>query len=91
MSENSEMRAVLLAKKDILDSVNIPNDITESGRPSSLPPREPPSFESTTKQLERELIMKALEESGGNKSRAAKILNMNERTFYRRLKNLGIL
>jgi DNA-binding NtrC family response regulator len=34
--------------------------------------------------------MKALQEAGGNKTKAAKILNMNERTFYRKIKNLGL-
>jgi transcriptional regulator with PAS, ATPase and Fis domain len=48
------------------------------------------SFEDATKKAEKDAILKALSESGGNKSKAAKILNVNERTFYRKLKSLGI-
>ncbi len=36
------------------------------------------------------MIIKAIQEANGNKSKAAMILNMNERTFYRKLKNLGL-
>ncbi len=83
-------RAVLLTNGEIIETINISNQITNSAKPDILPEKELSTFESSTKLVEKEIIMKALTESGGNKSKAAKILNMNERTFYRKLKNLGI-
>ena len=39
---------------------------------------------------EKELIMRALDESGGNRKRAAKVLGMGERTLYRKLDKYGL-
>ena len=39
---------------------------------------------------EKELIMRALDESGGNRKRAAEILGMGERTLYRKLDKYGL-
>lgn len=84
-------RAVLLSHKDVITSINIPNDINKAThQQSSNMDTDKFSIRHSTKAVEKELIIKALNESGGNKSKAAKILNMNERTFYRRLKSLGI-
>jgi len=83
-------RAILLSKGVILDSINIPNEINSTSKQEPDLSKDTTTFESTTKKHEKELIIKALEESGGNKSKAAQVLNMNERTFYRKLKNLGL-
>jgi two-component system response regulator HydG len=39
---------------------------------------------------EKELIMQALDESGGNRKRAAEILGIGERTLYRKLDKYGL-
>ena len=41
-------------------------------------------------QLERELILKALERAGGNKSRAARLLGLTRRTLYSRMERHGL-
>ena len=41
-------------------------------------------------QTERNLIFRALEQSGGNRTEAAKILGISRRTLHRRLKELNI-
>jgi DNA-binding NtrC family response regulator len=85
-------RAVLMSQSDVVDYVPLPeenlnlNDEINAG--DIL--KEKSSLDNYTKQFERDLIMKALQEAGGNKTKAAKILNMNERTFYRKIKNLGL-
>jgi DNA-binding NtrC family response regulator len=40
--------------------------------------------------LERELIVKALERAGGNKSQAARLLGLTRRTLYSRMERHGL-
>jgi DNA-binding NtrC family response regulator len=42
------------------------------------------------KQVEQELIARTLEEVGGNRKKAAKLLGIGERTLYRRMKEYGL-
>ncbi|MEX0891767.1 MAG: helix-turn-helix domain-containing protein [Gemmatimonadota bacterium] len=44
----------------------------------------------TLKDLEREAILAALKEVGGNRRKAAEMLDMGERTLYRKIKEYGI-
>lgn len=48
------------------------------------------SFEEITKNFERDLIRKALEKSGNNKTKAAKILQMHRKALYRKMKSLDL-
>jgi DNA-binding NtrC family response regulator len=89
---NAIRRSVLLTSGRVLEQINITDKI---GAPKSSylsfgNDEKNVSFEDVTKNAERDAIMKAIDEADGNKSKAAKLLNMNERTFYRKLKNLGI-
>ncbi|MDZ4713505.1 MAG: sigma-54 dependent transcriptional regulator [bacterium] len=80
-------RAVLMAKNDRIASISIPDDIyTHISKNEDLNL----SMNNYTKSIEKDLILKAMEDANGNKSKAAKLLNINERTFYRKLKSLGI-
>lgn len=83
-------RSVLLSLTSVINTIQIPDDIMRMPQQESAVENDKFSIKHSTKAVEKELIIKALNESGGNKSKAAKILNMNERTFYRRLKSLGI-
>ena len=51
----------------------------------------PPSNEEEWKAQEKRKILEALEGASWNRVRAAKVLGMPRRTFYRRLKEYGIL
>jgi DNA-binding NtrC family response regulator len=85
-------RAVLMSQGEAVEYVPIPEEsieFKEELNPSEIL-KEKSSLDNYTKKFERDLIMKALQEAGGNKTKAAKILNMNERTFYRKIKNLGL-
>lgn len=87
---NTIRRAVLSAKNPIITSIDIPDEVTSlslNGRANS---DDFTSINQSEQSFERELILKALNECEWNKSKAAKILKMNERTFYRRIKKLGI-
>ncbi len=88
---NTIRRAVLLTPGIVMEKISITDDVA----PKTI--YEPvnddddsTTFETLTKKAEKDAILSALDEAGGNKSKAAKLLNMNERTFYRKLKSLGI-
>ncbi len=83
-------RAVLMTKGNVISSISVPNEISGLFENPPKVDGENISMGEYTKSVERELILKALEECEGNKSKAAKLLNMNERTLYRKIKSLGL-
>jgi DNA-binding NtrC family response regulator len=88
---NAVRRAVLLSQGNVITTIKITDDVETTTRTVTFTDdSENVSFEDATKKAEKDAILKALAEAAGNKSKAAKILNMNERTFYRKLKSLGM-
>jgi len=88
---NTIRRAVLLTPGNIMEKINISDDVAPKTHYEPVNEESDNStFETLTKKAEKDAILSALDEAGGNKSKAAKLLNMNERTFYRKLKSLGI-
>lgn len=92
-------RAVLLTESDYIMPVHLsteeiinPQDgidpLIYSG--STLSEVEGAPFEDITKRFEKDLIKKALEQAGGNKVKAAKILRMNRKALYRKMKRLEL-
>ena len=76
-------RAVVLADHDTLlpEDLDFPNNagleaLLQQGADGNIPLEE----------LEREYVRRVLEEHGGNKAGAARILGINRRTLYRKLK-----
>jgi DNA-binding NtrC family response regulator len=64
------------------------------GGPPPLPatiPDEGVNFDALVTKMERELLLQSLAKAGGNKMRAAKLLNMKRTTFVEKLKRLHIL
>ena len=49
-----------------------------------------PNVGLNVKENEKSLILKALEECGGNRSQAALKLNISRRTLYRKLHEYGL-
>jgi two-component system, NtrC family, response regulator HydG len=82
-------RGVLLCRGETISAIDIPDEI-RTGVSAAGSVNEMTTISGITKEIEKEMILKAIHEAKGNKSKAARILNMNERTFYRRIKNLGI-
>ena len=88
---NTIRRAVLLTTGSIMEKINITDEVVPNNNiEAKTTENDTTTFESLTKKAEKDAILSALDESGGNKSKAAKLLNINERTFYRKLKSLGI-
>jgi len=90
--KNVIKRAVLLCEANNITPVELGLDsITfDAGRAAQFHNETTGSLEDATKQVEKELIIKALEQTGGNKIKAAKLLKMNRKTLYRKIKSLGI-
>jgi two-component system response regulator AtoC len=53
-------------------------------------PDEGLDFSAIMTQLERELLVRSLEKTGGNKRQAARLLNLSRTTFLDKLQRLGI-
>jgi DNA-binding NtrC family response regulator len=83
-------RAVLMTSGQVINNLSLMNFEKGQVKENDNSSKENLSLNDYTKKHERELIINALMETNGNKTRAAQLLNMNERTFYRRLKNLEI-
>jgi two-component system response regulator AtoC len=87
---NAIRRAVLLTQGETIESIHMPDGIADEIESNNQVGNDEVTFEDSSKQAEKNIILKALEESGGNKTKAAEKLKMNQRTFYRKLKSLGI-
>jgi DNA-binding NtrC family response regulator len=93
--ENAIEHAVAMSgqERDIAAST-LPADISES--PGSLLmrtvaiPDEGLNFQSAVSQLERELITRCLEKTGGNKRQAARLLQLSRTTLIDKLHRLNI-
>jgi DNA-binding NtrC family response regulator len=53
-------------------------------------PDEGINFTSIVSALERDLIVKCLEKTGGNKRQAARLLNLSRTTFIDKLQRLNV-
>jgi two-component system response regulator PilR (NtrC family) len=71
----------------------LPADIrqpTEARLTTSISiPEEGLNFVSVVSQLERELILRSLERTGGNKQKAARLLQLSRTTLIDKLQRLG--
>mgnify|MGYP001627320558 CR=1 FL=1 len=85
-------RALILSGGRTLEASHFPLDV---------PPRAPPAasahapvqdlrLEPAVEALEKQLLTQALRESGGNKARAAQLLQISERSVWYKLKKYGI-
>ncbi len=93
--ENAVEHAVAMTghEKDIPKSA-LPADVREQSTPTMLAsitiPDEGLNFTSVVSDLERELIRKALEKTGGNKRQAARQLNLSRTTLIDKIQRLNI-
>lgn len=86
--ENCIERAVLLSKTDIIDTVHLPPSLQV--REKELDRKERSKLSSVVEAEERSLIMDALQESGGNQTKAATILGTTKRIIQYKITKLGI-
>jgi len=93
--ENAAEHAVAMsASKSEIGLEALPDDVRERARSMFVPtvaiPDEGLNFTSLVSQLERELILRCLEKTGGNKRQAARLLNLSRTTFIDKLHRLSL-
>jgi len=85
-------RCVLLTQTDIITPDTLPEEIKlcqESSEINSMT-KDKLKLKKASLEAEKEVIIKALYEAGNNKSLAAKILKIDRKTLYNKLKRLNI-
>jgi two-component system, NtrC family, response regulator AtoC len=93
--ENAIEHAVAMtAAKPEIGPEALPDDVRERTASMLVPavaiPDEGLNFTSLVAQLERELILRCLEKTGGNKRQAARLLNLSRTTFIDKLHRLNL-
>ncbi len=90
---NTIERAILLESTDLILPEHLPHEILEASRrpsygfSSSIPASMPISL----KEAERRAIVTALSWSGGNKSKAARLLGISRQTLRQKIRAFGLV
>ena len=85
-------RAVLMTESGNITPDKLMLDIGKPEDEIHLPENfdKESSFDEIIRKVEIDLIKRAINLAGGNKSKAAELLNLNRKTLYRKMKNLGM-
>ena len=88
--ENTLERIVVLSEGDLITYECLPGNITQrsKGLHATLLPGG--NLKSSLKEPEKKVILQALEQSGGNRKKAASILNINRTTLYNKMKEFDL-
>ena len=87
--ENVIERAVIMARGDMVGPEHFPSTLQDPDAGES--PREPVLASGRSlKEVEKEMILKTLEDMGGNRTRTAETLGISRRTLQLKLKGYGI-
>jgi len=89
--ENVLERAVLLAEGRVIAPEDLPAGLTagKDARPES-PPEDSLSIKRASRRLERDLIRKALDLTGGNRSQAARVLEISRPVLLNKIREYGL-
>ncbi|MGZ9148592.1 MAG: sigma-54-dependent transcriptional regulator [Candidatus Deferrimicrobiaceae bacterium] len=96
--ENILERATIIETKDVISLESLPPNVTKIGTREEasiqfypgLSDGEVVSLDEEMDRLEKTMLLKALEKTGGNKTEAAKLLNISFRSMRYRLEKHGI-
>ena len=86
--ENIVQRASALARTSLIGTTDLPGYV--AGLHSEPPDNEPTSLPARVAQLERRMILDALERTGGVQTRAAALLGISERHLRYKLRKHGL-
>ena len=91
--ENAIERAVVLSTGPVLDVDLLPSSVRQPDSHGLTPPVLPPNgiaFRDAVSQYERQIIIRALQASGGVQKRAAELLQVKPTTLHEMMKRLNI-
>ncbi len=80
-------RALFEIKKDLIELKDL---VVQTGRESIVKGEEPKKNLFSLDIIERDTIKSALDKTRGNKRKASKLLNISERTLYRKIKQYDL-
>jgi two-component system response regulator AtoC len=88
--ENVIERAMVLADADVLSAADLPDKLREPDPAQAILASGELSIKKTSRYMEETLIKKALEKTGGNRTQAAKLLEISHRALLYKIKDFGI-
>jgi DNA-binding NtrC family response regulator len=77
--------SVVLCRGGKISARDLPPSIRSGSAPATQPSQSLAANDLTVKEAEKQLIMRALKETDGNRTLAARKLGMSRRTFHRKL------
>jgi two-component system response regulator AtoC len=91
--EHALERGVILAQGQRIEPGDLPPELRQSAppsRPADARDDADLSIKRQTERLERELIVRALERTGGNRSAAARLLDISYKALLYKIKDYGV-
>lgn len=88
--QNLVERIVVLKKKGVIDIEDLPEKIYEEHQKTAARLDIEQGYDTLVSNFEKNLILQALQETNGVKSKAAQVLNINRTTLIEKMKRLGI-
>ncbi|MBV9590125.1 MAG: sigma-54-dependent Fis family transcriptional regulator [Hyphomicrobiales bacterium] len=90
--QNCIERAVIVARGSTIDVTDLSRDLFEPGgaRSERAARRRTDDLDKELARIEKSFILDALRETNGVQSKAARLLGINERSLWHRVKKLGI-
>ena len=88
--ENAIERAVVLAEGDVLDVGSFLDRPGRGAVPRGTGQIEAAALSDVVADAERSAILRALDQAGGNRAAAAKLLDVSQRTLYYKMRAYGV-
>jgi DNA-binding NtrC family response regulator len=96
--QNFVERLVVLADDPTITRADVERELAKSAKPSDRPtplaaapaPSADLSLDARRRESEKEALLKALAQSGNNRTRAARLLEVSRRTLYNKLREHGL-